>query len=73
MEDLTVEQPGDRLQPDVRMRSDVDAVLLGHAQRPHVIHETPRPDASPRPLPERATNLHVADQCVWLGMNSTHG
>ena len=67
VEDLTVEQPGDRLQPDVGMRSDVDAVLLGHPSRSHVVHETPRPDASPRPLRERAANLHVADQCVVAG------
>ena len=67
VEDLTVEQPGDGLQPDVGMRSDVDPVLLGHERRPHVIHEAPRPDASPRPSRERAANLHVADQCVVAG------
>ena len=67
VEDLTVEQPRHRLQPDVGMRSDVDAVLLGDQRRSHVIEEAPRADTSPRPSRQRPAHLQLADQCLVAG------
>jgi hypothetical protein len=67
VEDLTVEQPRHRLQPDVGMWSDVDAVLLGDSRWSHVIDEAPRTDTSPRPPRQRPSHRYLADPCLVAG------
>src|SRR5690606_29686952 len=49
VQDLAVGQPGDRLQTDVGVRSDVQAAVLGDIGRPHVVGEAPGPDRAPTP------------------------
>src|SRR5207302_2174013 len=41
MQDFARQKPRHRVQPGVRVRSDVDAVGLGHLGRPHVVGITP--------------------------------
>jgi hypothetical protein len=61
MEQFAFDQPGDGLQPDVWMRSDVDAVLLVDRRRAHVIDEAPRPDAAPTALWQGPPHRYSAD------------
>ncbi len=48
MQDLAVEQIGDRGEPDVRMRAHVDALAGQELGRPHLVEEDERADHLPR-------------------------
>ena len=50
VQDLAAQQPRHGLQPDVRMRADVEAMVLGDRGRPHVVDEAPRTHRAPSPL-----------------------
>ncbi len=51
----TVGQPGDRLQPDVRVRADVEPAVLGDVGGTHVVGEAPGADGAPPSPGERAS------------------
>jgi hypothetical protein len=63
MQDLAGHEPGDGLQPDVRVRTDAEAALLGDRGRTHVVGEAPRPDRAmgpPRQGPPDPHGAHLA-------------
>ena len=58
---LAGDQPGDGVQTGVRVRADVEAVLLGDPDRAHVVGEAPRADGAAFPARERSAHRHRAD------------
>ena len=58
---LAGDQPGDGVQTGVRVRADVEAVLLGDPDRAHVVGEAPRADGAAVPARERSAHRHRAD------------
>ncbi|GAB2470516.1 hypothetical protein GCM10027030_01500 [Luteococcus sediminum] len=63
MEHLAVEQPGDGLQADVRVRANVDACTLGDVGGPHVVGEAPVPD---RAKSRRGRARRIATLASWV-------
>ena len=61
VEGLALEQPGRGLQPDVGVRSHVEAAFGGHPGRPHVVDEAPGADRSPGPPRQGTTDGEVPD------------
>src|SRR5256886_6115841 len=49
-----LDHPGERLQPDVRMRSDAHAAAAPEFHRPGVVEEAPRSDRTAAPVGQRA-------------------
>ena len=58
---LARDEPGDRLQPDVRVRADVEAALLGDRRRSHVVGEAPRADGAVGPTGQGAADADRPD------------
>src|SRR5690606_26702695 len=61
VEDLALDEPGHRLEADVRVGPDVDAALLGDARRAHVVGEAPCADGAVATPGQRAPHREVAD------------
>lgn len=57
MQHLTGDEPGDGLEPDVRVRANVDTSLLGDRRRTHVVREAPRADRAMGPPRQGPPNL----------------
>ena len=58
---LARDEPCDRLQPDVRVRADVEAVTLGDRRRPEVVGEAPRADRAVGPTGQGAPDAERPD------------
>ncbi len=60
VEHLARDEPGHGLEAQVRVRTDVDAALLGDGDRTHVVGEAPGPDGAPGPLGQHPADGQVA-------------
>src|SRR6185437_1074819 len=61
MDDLALEEIGDRGKPDVRMRPHIDAVPRRKCGRPHVIEEDERADQLARRCGQHAADGEAAE------------
>ena len=73
MEDFALEQPGHRLQPDVRMRRDVHWFTAFERQRTVAVEKTPRPDEPPLPHGQRAPDVELPEARFVGGMGFESG
>jgi len=55
------DEPGHRLQPDVRVRRDLHAGHPVDGRRAVVVHEAPRAHAAPLPQRQQPAHVEVAD------------
>src|SRR4051812_10500254 len=61
---LALDEPGDRLQADMRVRSDVQAAVLRDVSRPHVVREAPGADGAAPPAWQGPPHPHLAHDLV---------
>jgi hypothetical protein len=64
VEHLTVREPGDGLQADMRVRSDIQATVLGDVGRAHVVGEAPGADGTPALPGQGSPHPNIADALV---------
>ena len=68
--DLAVEQPRDRLQPDVRMGADLHAASAVDEHFRGVVEEAPRTDGAPPPRRQRPPHRRLADHRFTAGRHA---
>src|SRR3954447_14948295 len=61
MQELTGDKPGDRVQTDVRMRTDLNRMELVDPSRAHVVGKAPCPDRPPATARQHPSYRQVAD------------
>ena len=71
VEHLPGEQPRHRLQADVRVRADVDSLLLGDRRGTHVVDEAPRPDGAAGRRGSARRTVSEPTTASWLSVTST--